>query len=381
MRRDVVETNPLGELPTVDRAELGRAPADCGIRPVRGAFRPELLVATLAELLGDSPAPMIRIGRADFGTSDPFGAGVRVQAHVVTAAGPARLDLPLDAVRRLLATLLRVDAEAFSGSDLLTRLEEGAVAALFDHLLRSRDCAPMIGPCTLAAIGCGGSLESDRHAWGVTGDLELAGQALLFRLLVPRETLSRMVGSPHERLTGLGFDDLLISLAATVGSVTLLPAELSGVEAGDIVLIETESVHWENDAPAGTVPFRSRGIGAGPGFRGRLIDRGLRCEVESFLVDRDDPATGSDGGEGSTKMSEAAGGEALVAGLPVKLRVEMGRIQITLAQLSELGPGAVLELHKDVRGPVALWVEDRKIGEGELVAVDGQLGVRITALG
>ena len=80
-------------------------------------------------------------------------------------------------------------------------------------------------------------------------------------------------------------------------------------------------------------------------------------------------------------MSEAAGGEALVAGLPVKLRVEMGRIQITLAQLSELGPGAVLELHKDVRGPVALWVEDRKIGEGELVAVDGQLGVRITALG
>ncbi len=377
----MLETNPLGELPSLSRADRDVALAGARLRPARTVFRLELLASSIAQLFDPATTPRLQVGRADFGTSDPFGSGVRVQAILATAAGPARLDLPLDGVRRLLAALLRVDAEAFAASDLLTRLEEGALAAIFDHLLRHRGWAPMIGPCSLSAIGCGAGLASDERAWGVSGDLEIAGEAFLFRLLIPEETVSCLVGSLRERLAGLGFDDLLISLAATVGSVTLLPAELSGVEAGDIVLIEAETLRWEDGAPAGTVTVRSRGIGAGPGFLGKLIDRGSRCEVESFLVGGDDPATESDGGEGSKKMSEAAGGEALVAGLPIKLRVEMGRIQITLAQLSELGPGAVLELHKDARGPVALWVEDRKIGEGELVSVDGQLGVRITALG
>ena len=68
------------------------------------------------------------------------------------------------------------------------------------------------------------------------------------------------------------------------------------------------------------------------------------------------------------------------AQLPVRLEVELARVEISLAELARLAPGAALPLALDRRGLVTLRVGDRILGRGELVDVDGAPGVRVLSL-
>jgi flagellar motor switch protein FliN len=63
--------------------------------------------------------------------------------------------------------------------------------------------------------------------------------------------------------------------------------------------------------------------------------------------------------------------------LPVQVHVVVGEKQCTLADLFEMEEGQVLELDKSLGGAVDLMVRDKVVARGELVQVDGQLGVRI----
>jgi len=67
--------------------------------------------------------------------------------------------------------------------------------------------------------------------------------------------------------------------------------------------------------------------------------------------------------------------------LPVRLEVELARVEVTLADVARLEPGAALPLSIDRRGLVTLRVGERAIARGELVDVDGAVGVRILSLG
>lgn len=64
--------------------------------------------------------------------------------------------------------------------------------------------------------------------------------------------------------------------------------------------------------------------------------------------------------------------------LPVS--VELGRVRMFVKDILELGPGAVVELNKFSNEPVDIYLNQRKFAEGEVVVVDQNFGVRITAL-
>lgn len=66
--------------------------------------------------------------------------------------------------------------------------------------------------------------------------------------------------------------------------------------------------------------------------------------------------------------------------LEVELVVELGRVELSLAELSRLGVGDVLALGQPLGGGVDVWAGGRRIGRGELVDVDGETGVRLTEL-
>ncbi len=68
------------------------------------------------------------------------------------------------------------------------------------------------------------------------------------------------------------------------------------------------------------------------------------------------------------------------AQLPVMLEVELARIEVPLAELARLEPGAVLPLALDRRGLVTLRACERAVARGELVDVEGAVGVRILSL-
>ncbi len=98
-------------------------------------------------------------------------------------------------------------------------------------------------------------------------------------------------------------------------------------------------------------------------------------------------------GEGTIGLAAAAGAvEAKVAtgyvsrdmALPdeahVELSVQLGTTRLTLRDLGELAPGAIIALGRPLAGPYEVRAAGRLIGHGELVDVDGEVGVRIVSL-
>jgi flagellar motor switch protein FliN/FliY len=60
--------------------------------------------------------------------------------------------------------------------------------------------------------------------------------------------------------------------------------------------------------------------------------------------------------------------------------VLLGRTQLPLRDVAQLGNGAVVELDCSPDDPVEIMVNDRVIAEGEVVVVSGNYGVRITKI-
>lgn len=63
--------------------------------------------------------------------------------------------------------------------------------------------------------------------------------------------------------------------------------------------------------------------------------------------------------------------------LPVKVAFELGRVDISMAELQSLGVGSVLTTKRHLRSPVDIVVNGRKIGMGEIIQVENELGVRL----
>ncbi|MEP6652340.1 MAG: FliM/FliN family flagellar motor switch protein [Myxococcales bacterium] len=70
----------------------------------------------------------------------------------------------------------------------------------------------------------------------------------------------------------------------------------------------------------------------------------------------------------------------MLASAPIEVVAELGRLLLRADEVTELRPGSVLHLGPLRPNSVALRVGDRTWAEGELVDVDGQLGVRLTSL-
>lgn len=65
----------------------------------------------------------------------------------------------------------------------------------------------------------------------------------------------------------------------------------------------------------------------------------------------------------------------------VELAVALGTTRLTVRQLAELAVGQVVPLGRAFGGPYEVRVAGRTVGQGELVDIDGELGVRIVSLG
>jgi flagellar motor switch protein FliN len=71
----------------------------------------------------------------------------------------------------------------------------------------------------------------------------------------------------------------------------------------------------------------------------------------------------------------------LLMGVKLPIRVLLGRTQLSLRDIAQLGNGAVVELDCSPDDPVEIIVNDRVIAQGEVVVVSGNYGVRITKIG
>ncbi len=70
----------------------------------------------------------------------------------------------------------------------------------------------------------------------------------------------------------------------------------------------------------------------------------------------------------------------LIDTVSVEVEAVIGHARMTVGELTRLVPGATLTLDAALDRPVALRLNDREIARGELVAVDGRFGVRLTGI-
>ena len=77
---------------------------------------------------------------------------------------------------------------------------------------------------------------------------------------------------------------------------------------------------------------------------------------------------------------QAQGNIGMLVDLQLPVAVELGRVNMMVKDILELGPGAVVELNKFSGEPVDIYVNNKKFAEGEVVVVDQNFGVRILAL-
>lgn len=66
--------------------------------------------------------------------------------------------------------------------------------------------------------------------------------------------------------------------------------------------------------------------------------------------------------------------------VPVRVTAVLGKTRINVADLMKLESGSIIELDRRVGEPIDLYVNDRLIARGELVLVDGALGVTMTEI-
>ena len=82
-------------------------------------------------------------------------------------------------------------------------------------------------------------------------------------------------------------------------------------------------------------------------------------------------------------LGGGAGGGApspidLIADIPVRVTVELGKARKSVSEILALTAGAVVELDKMAGEPVDILVNGKLIAHGEVVVIDENFGVRIT---
>ena len=87
----------------------------------------------------------------------------------------------------------------------------------------------------------------------------------------------------------------------------------------------------------------------------------------------------------SAEFSEATGAEAAGAGGNIEILLDMnipvtvaiGKKEMPVRRLLQLGPNSVLKLDKSIDTPVDLYLKDTKFATGNVVVVDGRFAVKI----
>jgi flagellar motor switch protein FliN/FliY len=81
-----------------------------------------------------------------------------------------------------------------------------------------------------------------------------------------------------------------------------------------------------------------------------------------------------------SEVDGAGGSIDILLDVDISVMVAIGRTEIPVRQLLQLGPGSVLKLDKPVDEPVDLYLRDTKFATGKVVVVGDRFAVRINQI-
>lgn len=287
-------------------------------------------------------------GGARYELAVPATALAQWLRHFVPEAEIAGLDEPLRLalLEAVAATLEPVLARAAGAQGRRLRFESAATAP---------ERSVRLG-FTLVGPGGGERIEGEVAT-------DLAGLAQLAPLVRSAPTSTKPAPA------GDWTDDLPVTVRLDVGWTDLPLAALAGVRAGDVLLFD--------ECLLG--PQSGIAVMAGPrlGFRGRL-EAGTLTVTHPLRRTMAEPAQAG-AAQAAAKASEETDAGALDE-IPVRLTFDLGERVLTVAELRSLKPGFTFDLGREVRRAVTIRANGKPVGEGELVEIDGTLGVSVLSL-
>ena len=72
--------------------------------------------------------------------------------------------------------------------------------------------------------------------------------------------------------------------------------------------------------------------------------------------------------------------DAFLGGIPVEVVVELGRKSMLIREVAALKPGDIVDLEQTVDSPLDIRVGEKLLARGELVMVNGRVGLRVTEM-
>jgi flagellar motor switch/type III secretory pathway protein FliN len=284
---------------------------------------PRRLGAKLAALVG-GPVRGRLLGIAP--EIDPHAAVVLVRhgGASIAVTGSSR------PVRALAQRLLRGPAE-LEAPRPLTVVEQAIWALAVAAALADLDAAGEVWPLEAARPVVPGAI---RIAFAVELPAWLGGAMTVTADLPPELVIAR----PARPLPGFR-----LALPVVVGRCALPRASAGRLAVRDVITIEPR---LELEVGAGAI-----GLSAVPGA--------VEARVATEYVPRD-----------MTVVDDAT----------LEVTVQLGTTRLSLRELGELAVGQVVPLGRPLAGPYEVRAAGRVLGQGELVDIDGELGVRIVAI-
>ncbi len=71
---------------------------------------------------------------------------------------------------------------------------------------------------------------------------------------------------------------------------------------------------------------------------------------------------------------------SMILDIPVNVHVELGQARLSIQDILKLGTGSVVELNRLAGQPADIIANSKLIGQGDVVVVEDNLGIRITKL-
>jgi flagellar motor switch protein FliM len=165
-----------------------------------------------------------------------------------------------------------------------------------------------------------------------------------------------------------------------IATLDLSADDVASIEVGDIIVLENHEVTNTPQGLTGSA-FVRIGDGNNGGLRGRLLNEGETHKLQiTEIVVREEPAEvemAGDDGEGEGEGDNLAETSGLLRDVQAPVVVELGRLKMNTTQVAKLRSGQILRLPRGPTDPVNLVVNGKLFARGELIEVDGELGVRL----
>lgn len=367
---------PWERLPRVGRDEAGLMRRCARRLPLAGA---RAAAAVLGEILGTQ----VRVRPRPLGVVAPreihAAAGDPLVAVVLVAPGCGHVAIELDP--GLAACVVDRALGGTAGDDVpepwgpLDDVERGVLAFVAARAVaRSEATAWRIAgvataPAALqAAIGDDGAV-----VWPV--EVAIGSDTGVARAWLPEVAL----GAPAtgDRSSASWLARLALTMVVEGARGTLARDDLSALRAGDVVVLDETWLVANSDGFGGEVRVRANGA-ARTVFRCAVEPGGVRVtgieRTEEAPVQRGRVMEDTD--VDATDRAVALAGDA-----EVQVSVEIARFTIPLEELASLRAGEVVLSGRPIGERVVLRAGDRAVASGELVDVDGEVGVRLLSVG